>query len=173
MMGEQRDRWAGVETLYELVTPGAIKMAYLITGDHAAAEDVVHDAFIKVVNKHQNLADVAGVRAYLRTAVVNEIRMARRSWLSRMRRQERYVRGESDFAESAHDVVLERDELVAALSTLSLTQRTVLVLTYLVDLSDHDISATTGLARGTIKSARHRGLAALRKELGRDSAEIW
>lgn len=170
-MTSPQDPWAGAETLYELVTPSVIRMAYFMTGDYATAEDVVHDAFVKVVARHKNLADTCGVAAYLRKAVVNEIRMSRRSWLSRLRRQERYARLQTNEDSAAFEAVVERDELVSALQELPETWRTVLVLTYLLDLSDQDIHNATGLAKGTIKSARHRGLAALRKDLTHDRVE--
>lgn len=170
-MSKAHDPWAGVETLYELVTPSAIRMAYLMTGDQGSAEDAVHDAFIKVVSKHKNLADVQGVKAYLHRAVMNEVGMHRRSWLRRLKRQEKYYRLNDSTPAGAEHTVVQRDELVAALAQLPLTQRTVLVLTYFMDFSDAEITAATGIARGTIKSARHRGLATLRKDFHHEL--IW
>ena len=60
----------------------------------------------------------------------------------------------------------DQREVVEALRTLPRRQREVLVLRYWSDLSEAEIAAALGIARGTVKSSASRGLAALQKHLG-------
>jgi RNA polymerase sigma factor (sigma-70 family) len=48
-----------------------------------------------------------------------------------------------------------------ALSRLPSRQREALVLRYYLDLSEEEIAQAMGISRGTVKSATHRGLAAI------------
>ena len=48
-----------------------------------------------------------------------------------------------------------------ALDRLPEDKREVLVLKYYLDLADEEIASAMGISAGTVRSARHRGLAAL------------
>ncbi len=69
-------------------------------------------------------------------------------------------------AETAVLGVEERREVATALRSLPNRQREVLVLTFYLELSDDQISRETGIGLTSIRSARHRGLAALGRVLG-------
>lgn len=56
--------------------------------------------------------------------------------------------------------------LDGALAGLSDGQRAVLVLAYAFDWPEREIAEVLGIPPGTVKSRLHRGLAALRKEIG-------
>jgi RNA polymerase sigma factor (sigma-70 family) len=56
--------------------------------------------------------------------------------------------------------------LWAALQQLPYRQRAALVLRFYGDLSERDAAAVLGCRTGTVKSLVHRGLAAMREELG-------
>jgi RNA polymerase sigma-70 factor (sigma-E family) len=58
-----------------------------------------------------------------------------------------------------------RDDVVRALLTLPLKQRRVVVLRYLLDLSEEQVAAELDIPRGTVKSTASRALAALRSTL--------
>jgi RNA polymerase sigma factor (sigma-70 family) len=62
----------------------------------------------------------------------------------------------------------DRREVFLALRTLPHRQREALVLRYYLDLSEAEIAAAMGIARGTVKSTTSRTLAALAKKLGED-----
>ena len=51
--------------------PGAVRLAYLLTGDRAVAEDITQDAFVRVSGRLAHLREGAAFDAYLRRAVVN------------------------------------------------------------------------------------------------------
>jgi RNA polymerase sigma factor (sigma-70 family) len=56
----------------------------------------------------------------------------------------------------------ERDHLVRALMVLSVKQRRVVVLRYLLDRSESDTAAELGISAGTVKSTASRALTRLR-----------
>src|SRR6266702_3303813 len=57
--------------LYRRHADRAIRLAYLLTGDRALAEDLVQDAFVKLAGRLAHLRDPGAFDAYLRRTVVN------------------------------------------------------------------------------------------------------
>ncbi len=57
--------------LYVRHAPGAVRLAYLLTGDRALSEDLVQDAFVRLAGRFIGFRDPRGLDAYLRTTVVN------------------------------------------------------------------------------------------------------
>lgn len=82
---------ADFEDFYrEQVTP-AVRLAFLLCGDRSVAEDVAADALARVCRRWRR-ARLADPGAYLRRAVVNEIRSrGRRKILERREREWRVV----------------------------------------------------------------------------------
>jgi RNA polymerase sigma-70 factor (sigma-E family) len=153
MMGAMAEG-AGVEVLtfeqlYAQQARSMARLAYLMTGSAAQAEEVVHDAFAQV---YERWGRIDNPPAYLRTCVVNGSRR-----LLRRRRMERdRVRppvGEESF---------EREYLHDALAALPTKRRAALVLRYFADLSEAEIASSLGVRPGTVKSMLHRGLAELK-----------
>ena len=60
---------------------------------------------------------------------------------------------------------VHRDEVLRALLALPLKQRRVVVLRYLLDLSEAQVAAELGIPRGTVKSTASRALVTLRSTL--------
>jgi DNA-directed RNA polymerase specialized sigma24 family protein len=71
----------GIEDLYRDHALGLVRFALLLTGDRAAAEDVVQDAFLGLHRHWEEIRDPGNVLAYLRTAVVNGSRSRHRRHL--------------------------------------------------------------------------------------------
>src|SRR5438034_9130971 len=57
--------------LYLRHADDAVRLAYLLTGDHALAEDLVQDAFVKLAGRLAHLRDPGAFEAYLRRTIVN------------------------------------------------------------------------------------------------------
>lgn len=151
--GAARRSVVDVAVLYtELWTP-MLRLAKLLVGSDAAAEDVVQDAFVAVSPR---LHEAENPAAYLRTAVVNRARGVHRraATAARHRPEPPRVTGIPDVDETWH--VLQR---------LPYRQRAVLVLRYYEDLSEADIAELLQCRPGTVKSTATRALARLRKEL--------
>jgi RNA polymerase sigma-70 factor (sigma-E family) len=140
------------------------RLATLLLGDQASAEDVVQDAFLGLYRALPGLRDTGKALPYLRTAVVNGCRTVMRT---RRRAFGRPIQDEPPVwsAESAAIAGEDRRELLAAVARLPRRAREVLALRYYLDLTDIEISATLGISRGTVSSTASRGLAALAREL--------
>jgi RNA polymerase sigma factor (sigma-70 family) len=132
-----------------------VRLAVLLTGSENLAEDLVHDAFVRV---HARWSRVESPTSYLRAAVVNACRSARR----------RAVLERSYAASSPTRVVdLDADEMFDALATLPYRQRAAIVLKYYEGLPQGEIAVLLGCREGTVASLVHRGLEQLRRTIER------
>ncbi|WP_331446759.1 SigE family RNA polymerase sigma factor [Streptomyces xanthochromogenes] len=145
------------DVFYTAAYPRLVGQLYALTGDHAEAQDVVQEAFVRAWDRRASvLTGDRAPEAWLRT-------VAHRLAMSRWRRARHWwelVRGESAprlVPEPSPDHVA----LVAALRRLPETQRTAIVLHHLCDLSVEQIAAETGKASGTVKARLARGRSAL------------
>jgi DNA-directed RNA polymerase specialized sigma24 family protein len=130
-----------------------VRLAYLLTGNRAVAEDVVQDAFEQL---HARRAEVRSPGAYLRTSIVNGSRMHHR----------RAARERARFADLLPlGVQPETTVVLDALARLPHRQRAVLVLRYYDDRPESEIAELLGCRPATVRSLAARGLAALRKAM--------
>jgi DNA-directed RNA polymerase specialized sigma24 family protein len=68
---DTRDATAIVAALYAEHALGLTRLAQVMLGDRAAAEDVVHDAFCGLCRRWDHLTDARRAPAYLRSSVLN------------------------------------------------------------------------------------------------------
>lgn len=146
----------GFVELYRERYDAMVRLAYLLVGDRAVAEELVQDAFVKV--HRQWAGGIEHPKAYLRTAVVNTCH----SWGRRRRREQDHHRRR---LEAVPDPELVSDEMWDILRTLPERQRAAIVLRFYEDLPESDIATALGCRPGTVRTLVHRGLQALRKEL--------
>ena len=128
----------------------------------AAPEDVVQDAFVKIVTMHPPPADPV---AWLYRVVRNGALDARKTARRRRERESVAARPERWFREP--DVEgLDAAAAVAALQRLPLVQREPIVARLWGGLSFDQIGAVAGCSASTAHRRYSAGLDALRKELG-------
>jgi RNA polymerase sigma-70 factor (sigma-E family) len=151
--------------LYRSHRLGLLRLAMLLTDDRATAEDVVQDAFL-ALQRRWAAVDPAAAAGYLRTSVVNGARSLHRRHRVARRHLQRVVPEDAPAADLAVLLGDEHRQVIDALRTLPRRQREVLVLRYWSELSEAEIAAALGVARGTVKSSASRALAALQKQLG-------
>lgn len=158
-----------MEALYRAHAAEALRVAYLLTGDRALAEDLTQDAFVKVLGRFHDLRSRDAFWWYLRRTIVNlsasyfRRRRVERTWLARQRPEE---------IEPSFGDLGERDRLRDALMTLRPEQRAAIVLRFYEDLSEADTAETLGVAVGTVKSMVSRGLQRLKAELPEDEGPV-
>jgi RNA polymerase sigma-70 factor (sigma-E family) len=152
-----------VGALYQATAVGLIRLAYVILGDRQAAEDVVQDAFCNLFRRWDRLSHVQGAEYYVRVAVLNACRSALRRRLVRSRRVLYELPAPSVEAAVLGDE--ERDELIRAVDRLPQRQRETLVLSYYLDLPDDEIATLMGVGMSSVRSARHRALETLARNL--------
>jgi RNA polymerase sigma-70 factor (sigma-E family) len=149
------------DELFESHYRSALRLAVLLTGDQAIAEDLVADAYVRVYVQWRR-GRVSNVEAYLRRAVVNAVKNA---WRRRsVARRFEWLVTQSTFdadPRALETAVVERDELLTALHALPPGQRQCIVLRYYEDLSAAQTAALLGIAVGTVKSQTAKGLARL------------
>ena len=133
-----------------------LKSAYLLTGSHEDAEDLVQTALIKVVPRWPRIADHP--EPYVRQVLARE---SINRW--RRRRWREVATDRLPDAPVTDDDGSEREALRAALLTLSPRQRAVVVLRYYEDLTERETAHRLGLSLGTVKSYAKEGLERLRK----------
>ena len=161
------------ETAHARSGPGAlfrehhlelVRLAVLITGDLATAEDVVQDAFEHLHKSWPRLRERGSALAYARTSVVNGCRMAhRRSAVAR--RYAPRLAGPAVATPDAAAALADASEMMTALRSLPRRQREVLVLRYYADLDVAEIAATLRIGASTVRSTISRGLASLSRAL--------
>lgn len=144
------------------------RAAYLLTGDHQAAEDLVQETYVVVVRRWQ------------RSGTLDPEGYVRRILYSRFidgRRRRRLV--ETPWASPPDSpgvdesgTASDRLTLQGALTRLTARQRAVLVLRFYEDLTESQAAAALGISPNTVKSQTRVALKRLR-ELAPDAVSTF
>jgi len=145
--------------LYRMHVLGLTRLAIVMLGDRATAEDVVQDAFCGLYTHWRRLSDPSKALPYLRSSVLNGCRNHRRRWHHAGREPTGWENAES--AESAVLLAEEHRQVLAGLQVLPARQREALVLRFYLELAEPEIAQTMGISQGTVKSTTSRALATL------------
>lgn len=154
-----------MDALYEAHADAAGRFAYFLVGDRLEAEDIVQDAFARVLARWGSLRDPDLFGPYLQRTILNLVRnrAARRKvehlWIRRQRTAEEEV-WQPDVA--------GREALWRALQRLPHRQRAALVLRFYFDLSENQAAEALGSSARAVNSLVTRGLAALRTVLAHE-----
>lgn len=160
----ERGATGALGELYQAHYQSLVRMAALLVGDLAAAEQVVQDSLVAMHANWRWLKRREKSLAFVRRYVINRSRSALRHQPS----------GEGDTGPPAPQVPgaacdagpqLERSPVVAALDRLSRRQREALVLRYYADLSEAETAAAMGISPGAVKSHTARAMLAIREAL--------
>ena len=144
-----------------------VRLAVMVTGDLATAEDVVQDVYERLYRSWPSMRTAGSGLAYARASVLNGCRSAHRRAAVRRKHVVRMAGGLTECAD-AESAAADRGELAAALRALPPRQREVLVLRYFCDLDIAEISAMLGIGASAVRSTLSRGLAAMAHTLGED-----
>ena len=150
-------RWA---TLY--------RTAYLMTGNHADAEDVVQTALVKVYAGWSRVSAADAPDAYVRRILTNTFLSSRRPL--RVAR-ERLV---DQLPETPVTPAGSEDRLSIwpHVASLPPKQRAVVVLRYYEDLSEQQIADALGCSTGTVKSNASLALKSLKARMSAAEGEV-
>ena len=156
-----------LDELYRLHFVDMLRLAYLMTGDRASAEDIVQEAFVRVAGRFVELRNPDAFGPYLKKTVINLCRKqfrrnkVERAYADREARQ--------SVASTSQPDVPAQQAIRAALLRLSPRQRAALVLRFYGDLAEREIAEALGCRPGTVKSLIARGIEALRAEIGSEA----
>ena len=130
---------------------------------HSAAEDVVQEAFVKLMNQKVFPDNPA---AWLYTAVRNLSNNEIRSQRRRIRREYdvQEIKGLFDVSDSEQKEELE--QLILALESLDLEYREIIVAKIWGGLTYEEIAKMTGTSRSNVHRKYQEGIQILGKEIG-------
>lgn len=159
--GTDRERFA---RLYRDNHRQMLRQAACILGPGPRAEDVVHDAFVKLIRRFDELRDRPEDRLSAWLLVVT-----RNNALDLLRKESR----ETELGELEERIAAPAEDgefyaLVALIRGMPEDYRRILELRFVAEWSLHDIAGEMGLSEGAVKSRIFRGrkllIRALRKE---------
>ncbi|GAA3453799.1 SigE family RNA polymerase sigma factor [Dactylosporangium matsuzakiense] len=152
------ERYPGFRDFVDARGAALSRAAFLLTGDHHAAEDLVQSALARVL-RHWRRIEGGDPEAYVRRVMYN----LQMSWWRRRRVPEHLAAtppdrpGTDPYAAAALRLSLDR-----ALALVTPKQRAVLVLRFYEDLTEAQAADLLGCSVGTVKRHAHDGLARLR-----------
>ena len=153
------ERDAAFTAFVEQATPSLLRNAWLLTGNHDAAHDLVQAALVRTYVAWPRVRPETAL-AYARRVLVNE-----RTDRWRRHGAELTVATPPESASTAGSPTEDRDVVVRLLATLPDQQRKVVVLRYYCDLSEQATADALNISVGSVKSAASRGLATLRAQM--------
>ena len=138
-----------------------VRMATLLTGNQADAEDLVQAALAKTYLNWHRIHDRAALDGYVHRAMVN----THISWWRRRRLEEFPT---DDIPEQAVDDWTRdsevQDAVRRALDRLPRRMRAAVILRYFEDMSEAEVADVLGVSVGTVKSTVSRAVAKLRSD---------
>lgn len=172
------DRYDGFREFVRARGPAMSRTAFLLTGDHYRASELLQSALAKAAAHWPRVLATGNPDGFVCKAMVTE----RTPWWRRSARIEHSVMSlpahePPDQATSTDglDAPADRIALAAALSNLNRKQRTVLVLRYYEDMSESEVAQMLGWSAGTVRRHTEDALAQLRTfapQLAPSSTEV-
>lgn len=144
------------------------RLAYLLSGDADAAEDITAEAFAQAWLRWDKVARADSPTAYVRRIVVN-LAADRIRGLTRERRGRLLLGATWPDRDQGPDLDAVAD-VRAALARLPARKRACVVLRHCYGLSEAETARTLGISVGTVKSQTSRGVAELAALLGAGDA---
>jgi RNA polymerase sigma-70 factor (sigma-E family) len=135
------------------------RLAYAMCGDWHLAEDIVQATFVRLYQQWKRVRP-EGAEAYTRKILTNVFL----SGVPKRRREQATAAIPDEAAPQGRDSA-QRLDMAAALRDLSPTQRAMVVLRFMEDLSVAEVAGLMGVAQGTVKSQTARGVQSLRSAL--------
>ena len=150
-------RDAAFHAFFEQHYAGLSRLAYLMTGEKAVADDLAADALTEVWQHWDRVAAAGDPAAYARGIVAN----LTRNWIRRQGRARRGLRllhgSDGDQCRSQPDVPAVLD-VRHALRRLPHRRRACVVLRHAFDLSEREVAEILDISVGAVKSQTSRGV---------------
>jgi len=132
-----------------------------MVGSPVVAEDLAAEAFARAYSRWSKVQRHPNPDAWLLRVVGNLA-------IDHIRRESRRpeVHGDAGRPDPAADDAAFRIDLTDALQHLSGRQQEVVVMRYIIDLTEEDVASSLGMSTGSVKTHLHRATAKLRAALG-------
>ena len=151
------------EDFFEAERERLFRALLLITHDSAEAEDLMQEAFVRVWERWDRVGRLDDPVGYLFKTALNLRRSALRRTMTAAARSIRPP-AERDLIES----VLERDDAMRSLASLTTRQRAAIVVTELLGYSSEEAGGILGIRPGTVRMLTSQARAALRERKERE-----
>ena len=159
---KQGDR-AAFDEMYQRYAAKGMRMAYMISGNHADAEDIVQETFVKCFYSITGLKENDKFQSWFYTVLTRTAwRICRKQKreqpqedISVCLEQVQYAMRDDRKAEYTEQRILQKEtagELRELLEQLPVKQRTTVILYYYNELSTKEIAQVLGCFEGTVKS---------------------
>ncbi|MGH2626931.1 MAG: RNA polymerase sigma factor [Anaerolineales bacterium] len=161
---------AAWEELVRLHQEAAFRLAYLILGDAAEAEDSVQEAFVRAFGSLARFDETRPFRPWLMRIAANHARNRRRSMARYWARLQRMARRDPEMVQGAPPPrpAGSAETLWQAVRRLGNGDQEVIYLRYFLGLTEAEAAEVMHVPAGTVKSRLHRSLARLRQMVTRD-----
>lgn len=151
------------EKLYHELYPLVAKTVFLVVFDREIAQEITHDAFLRLWRHRDRLGSHPNTRAWLMKVAVNLAIDHKRAFLTTLKHRLVPTSSEDPAATALRH--MERDEMRRALKALPVRDRAVLVLRFEEGLSFPEIGAILRRPEPTVKTSLHRALDRLQRQL--------
>lgn len=150
--------------LYELYIDRVFKYVKVRVGDETATEDIVSDAWLKILdNIGRYHDDGKSFAAWVFTIVANTVNDHYRKRRTVVNLQQ--VEDSLISPDESRDSIFASIEINRMLKTLTETQREAILLRYAGDLRIQDIAEILGKSEGAVKTLLARAMKRLREEM--------
>lgn len=156
---EVEDHTTSFELFYQAERDGLFANLSLITRDPHEAEELMHDAFLKVWERWSRVRHMDRPAGYLHQTALNAFRTRyRRAAIAKR------MLGQASKRDPLEDIE-GRDRVDRALAVLTVRQRAAVILTELLDYTSEEAGRVLGVRPGTVRGLAHHGRVALRKTM--------
>jgi RNA polymerase sigma factor (sigma-70 family) len=154
------------ERLYAAEAPGLFSFLAYRTGDRALAQDLLADAFERVLRARRRYDRRRGSeKTWLYAIALNVLRDHARREGARVRAAAQLVPVPEAGRDARLDTVEDRDALARALATLSDEEREAIALRFGAELTVPEMATALGEPLTTVEGRVYRALRKLRREL--------
>jgi RNA polymerase sigma-70 factor, ECF subfamily len=133
----------------------------LVTGDRYEAEDIMQDAFVRLLERWPRVRSLEDPVGYLYRTAMNVLRHRHRRAALALRRAVALAPRGDDLA-----VAEDRELVLHALAEIPIDQRAALVVTALLGFSSDEAADILGARSSTVRARATRARAALRDRIG-------
>lgn len=146
----------GLEILFARHQVRAVRTAFLILQDEAAAQDVVQETFLRIYQRIHHFDETQPFEPYLLKSVVHASLNAARRFTKTVSFDGDLAEIESlldraDSPEAQIEASQRSQQILSALNKLSPRQRAVIVQRYYLEMSEQEMSVSLQAAPGTVK----------------------
>lgn len=163
-----------IEKLFDEQFAPLARAVRLLVDEVEEAEDIVQEAFARLLTSRKRMRNIDDAPAYLRSIAFNLARSRLRK-RGTVRRNDSLVAAttsalhdETSLRSSPESTAMQHEsseQITAALQTLPERQRECIVMRYFLSLSEKEIAEALNISAGSVKTHTSRGIRALNNAL--------